>query len=156
MATKETKGTRLAAQERAIFKLFSLGVSTNRDDWLYDRDHKALERKVRHLIKTYDVIPATVKKLCDVRDNPKLSGTTHNVFGIQTGVAVSFLVKRRKTTGSRIHYGRRPEFETREEKLVFLHSADLERAAPESFMTCIRASFAGPRTGSGMTGSLRS
>ena len=31
----------------------------------------------------------------DVRANPKLSGTKHNVFGIQTGVAISFLVKRR-------------------------------------------------------------
>ena len=29
----------------------------------------------------------------DVRANPKLSGTKHNVFGIQTGVAISFLVK---------------------------------------------------------------
>lgn len=67
----------------------------------------------------------------DVRDNPKLSGTTHNVFGIQTGVAISFLVKRRKAAGCRIHYGRRPEFETREEKLVYLHSARLEAAAPE-------------------------
>jgi predicted helicase len=67
----------------------------------------------------------------DVRDNPKLSGTTHNVFGIQIGVAISFLVKRRKASGSRIHYGRRPEFETKDEKLVFLHNTDLERAAPE-------------------------
>jgi predicted helicase len=32
----------------------------------------------------------------NVRQNPKLSGTTHNVFGIQVGVAVSLLVK---TTG---------------------------------------------------------
>ena len=30
----------------------------------------------------------------DIRSNPKLSGTTHNVFGIQTGVAVMFLVKK--------------------------------------------------------------
>ncbi len=29
----------------------------------------------------------------DVRANPKIAGTTHNVFGIQTGVAVLFLVK---------------------------------------------------------------
>lgn len=29
----------------------------------------------------------------DVRANPRLSGTKHNVFGIQTGVAISFLVK---------------------------------------------------------------
>jgi predicted helicase len=30
----------------------------------------------------------------DVRANPKLSGTKHNVFGIQTGVAIMFLVKK--------------------------------------------------------------
>lgn len=30
----------------------------------------------------------------DVRANPKIAGTTHNVFGIQTGVAVMFLVKK--------------------------------------------------------------
>ncbi|TKK68347.1 DNA methyltransferase [Ilyomonas limi] len=29
----------------------------------------------------------------DVRANPKIAGTTHNVFGIQTGVCVMFLVK---------------------------------------------------------------
>ncbi len=29
----------------------------------------------------------------DVRANPRIAGTTHNVFGIQTGVAVMFLVK---------------------------------------------------------------
>jgi predicted helicase len=31
----------------------------------------------------------------DVRTNPKLSGTMHNVFGIQTGIAISFFVKNR-------------------------------------------------------------
>ncbi|MGD0939420.1 MAG: type ISP restriction/modification enzyme [Terracidiphilus sp.] len=30
----------------------------------------------------------------DVRKNPKLSGTTHNVFGIQIGVAITVLVKK--------------------------------------------------------------
>lgn len=30
----------------------------------------------------------------NVRKNPKLSGTTHNVFGIQVGVAITLLVKR--------------------------------------------------------------
>ncbi|HYE58186.1 MAG TPA: type ISP restriction/modification enzyme, partial [Rhodothermales bacterium] len=29
----------------------------------------------------------------NVRKNPKLSGTTHNVFGIQVGVAITFLVR---------------------------------------------------------------
>jgi len=33
----------------------------------------------------------------DVRKNPKIAGTTHNVFGIQTGIAVIFLVKNGKS-----------------------------------------------------------
>lgn len=62
----------------------------------------------------------------DVRANPKLSGTKHNVFGIQTGVAVSFMVKKAQSTKdkrlARVHYIRRPEMETAEEKLAFLAS----------------------------------
>ena len=58
----------------------------------------------------------------DVRANPKLSGTKHNVFGIQTGVAISFFVKRIEKVDPFIHYARRPEMETKEEKLGFLSS----------------------------------
>jgi predicted helicase len=61
----------------------------------------------------------------DVRANPKLSGTRHNVFGIQTGVAIGFLVKRAKALGCRIFYSRRPEMETAEEKLAWLSKARL-------------------------------
>lgn len=65
----------------------------------------------------------------DVRANPKLSGTKHNVFGIQTGVAISFMVKRQQTTKdkkpARVYYARRPEMETAEEKLAFLASQPL-------------------------------
>lgn len=56
----------------------------------------------------------------DVRGNPKLSGTVHNVFGIQTGVAISFWVKRHKQVGCRIFYTRRPEMETAVDKLAWL------------------------------------
>ncbi|BAN35254.1 superfamily II DNA/RNA helicase [Sulfuricella denitrificans skB26] len=66
----------------------------------------------------------------DVRANPKLSGTKHNVFGIQTGVAISFFIKKsrphsrtREKLGervARVYYVRRPEMETAEEKLGFL------------------------------------
>lgn len=62
----------------------------------------------------------------DIRANPKLSGTTHNVFGIQTGVAVSFMVRRAKQKGCRIFYSRRPEMETAEEKLAFLSHTRLK------------------------------
>lgn len=65
----------------------------------------------------------------DVRANPKLSGTKHNVFGIQTGVAISFMVKREQATKAkqgkppaRVFYVRRPEMETAEEKLSFIAS----------------------------------
>ncbi len=67
----------------------------------------------------------------DVRVNPKLSGTTHNVFGIQTGVAISFMVRRAKQNGCRIFYARRPEMETADEKLAFLGSATLSEIAFE-------------------------
>ena len=56
----------------------------------------------------------------DVRSNPELSGTKHNVFGIQTGVAISFLIKTSKKSDCVIKYTRRPEMETAEEKLSFL------------------------------------
>jgi predicted helicase len=61
----------------------------------------------------------------DVRDDPRISGTKHNVFGIQTGVAVSFLVKRANTKSCIIRYTRRPPLETAEDKLAFLGAAQL-------------------------------
>ncbi|MGV1802864.1 type ISP restriction/modification enzyme [Agrobacterium vitis] len=72
----------------------------------------------------------------DVRANPKLSGTKNNVFGIQTGVALSFLVKRRKQKGCKIFYARRPEFDTAKDKLSFLSASKLsglsfERIEPD-------------------------
>ncbi len=38
----------------------------------------------------------------DVRANPKISGTKHNVFGIQTGVAIAFFVKQKGKGGATI------------------------------------------------------
>lgn len=67
----------------------------------------------------------------DVRANPKLSGTKHNVFGIQTGVAISFMVKRRRERGCKIFYARRPEFDTAEDKLAFMGSQKLSTLAFE-------------------------
>ena len=48
----------------------------------------------------------------DVRRNPKISGTTHNVFGIQTGVAIAFFVRERTRLGEcNIHYANREDAE---------------------------------------------
>ena len=56
----------------------------------------------------------------NVRKNPKLSGTTHNVFGIQVGVSITILVKRpghdsSKSVGT-IRYARMSEEWRKEQK----------------------------------------
>ena len=64
----------------------------------------------------------------DVRRNPKISGTTHNVFGIQTGVAISFFVRDNAKSGAcGIHYARREDSELAKDKLAYLQSAKLEQ-----------------------------
>ncbi len=53
----------------------------------------------------------------NVRKNPKLSGTTHNVFGIQVGVSVNIFVRKRGEKGAaKIFYARTDEFWRRREK----------------------------------------
>lgn len=65
----------------------------------------------------------------DIRSDPTLSGTKHNVFGIQTGVAICLLERRKGKRDFVIHHAARPRTETAEEKLSFLSSnsfADLQ------------------------------
>ncbi len=62
----------------------------------------------------------------DVRANPKLSGTKHNVFGIQTGVAICFLVRKKGIDGCTIRYVRRPEDEVADDKLSWLGASNLK------------------------------
>ena len=63
----------------------------------------------------------------DVRRNPKISGTTHNVFGIQTGVAIGFFVREKAKLGlCRIHYARREDAELATDKLAYLRNATLD------------------------------
>ncbi len=53
IATRATKTSLKQRDERAIFKLFSLGISTNRDEWLYDDDPAALASKAKFLTQKY-------------------------------------------------------------------------------------------------------
>ena len=63
----------------------------------------------------------------DVRRNPKISGTTHNVFGIQTGVAVGFFVREKAKRGKcGIHYTKREDAEIAVDKLAYLSKATLD------------------------------
>jgi predicted helicase len=56
----------------------------------------------------------------NVRKNPKLSGTTHNVFGIQVGVGITVAVRSSKHKDHRLFYHRVPEDMRREDKLKWL------------------------------------
>ncbi|MBL8133863.1 MAG: DEAD/DEAH box helicase [Anaerolineae bacterium] len=53
MGSKESKSARVGGGE-AIFKLFSGGVKTNRDDVVYDFDREALTERVRQFIEDYN------------------------------------------------------------------------------------------------------
>ncbi len=57
----------------------------------------------------------------NVRENSKLSGTTHNVFGIQVGISISFLVKKKNTETHKIFYASLAEDWRKEAKYRYLH-----------------------------------
>ncbi|MGH2479787.1 MAG: type ISP restriction/modification enzyme, partial [Ktedonobacteraceae bacterium] len=56
----------------------------------------------------------------NVRKNPKISGTKHNVFGIQVGVGITIAVRSAQHTEQTLDYYRVPEDWTKIEKLDFL------------------------------------
>ena len=63
----------------------------------------------------------------NVRQNPKLSGTTHNVFGIQVGVGITVAIRSKKHAEHKLFYHRVPEFWTAAEKLAFMaHHVELQ------------------------------
>ncbi|MFN8498222.1 MAG: type ISP restriction/modification enzyme [Anaerolineae bacterium] len=66
----------------------------------------------------------------NVRKNPKLSGTTHNVFGIQVGVGVTVAIRNRQNGVRVLRYHRVPEMWRKEDKLAYLAEAkDLDGVA---------------------------
>jgi len=85
----------------------------------------------------------------NVRKNPKLSGTTHNVFGIQVGVSINVLIRKRageakKLSKPSILYAATPVTWRREEKYRFLDAnrsaanIQWERINPDSLQTWLR------------------
>jgi len=64
----------------------------------------------------------------DVRTNPKIAGTTHNVFGIQTGVAIMILIKKEAQDGRcQIEYVTMQDEWRKEEKLAWLKNNPIEK-----------------------------
>ena len=55
LASKEVKGNKAGVEfDKAVFKLFCLGVSTNRDEWVYDFNKKELQDKNIYFIDEYN------------------------------------------------------------------------------------------------------
>jgi predicted helicase len=54
LATKAAKLADKPSQEKALFKLYSLGIVTNRDEWVYSEDDASLASKVAFLVDRYN------------------------------------------------------------------------------------------------------
>ena len=84
-------------------------------------DAVAFDGMRKHLTDDFDAI-YILDLSGNVRKNPKLSGTTHNVFGIQIGVSINFLVKKKDKPDSQVkmYYARVDENWRKEEKYRYL------------------------------------
>ena len=88
-------------------------------------DGIAFDGMRKHLADDFDAI-YILDLSGNVRKNPKLSGTTHNVFGIQVGVSINFFVKKsnQPETHTKIFYARVDEFWRKEDKYRYLDSKE--------------------------------
>src|SRR5947209_1031497 len=82
-------------------------------------DQIAFDGMRKHLVQDFTHI-FHVDLHGNVRINPKLSGTTHNVFGIQVGVGITVAIRSRQHTERQLYYYRVPEDWRKEEKLGWL------------------------------------
>ena len=88
-------------------------------------DGVAFDGMRKHLADDFDAI-YILDLSGNVRKNPKLSGTTHNVFGIQVGVSINFFIKKRENANSQVEifYARVEEFWRKEDKYRYLDSKE--------------------------------
>ena len=86
-------------------------------------DQLAFDGMRKHLARDFDTI-YIIDLGGNVRKNAKLSGTKHNVFSIQIGVAICLLVRTgREFTKGKILYARMNEFWAKEQKYEYLEAA---------------------------------
>jgi predicted helicase len=86
-------------------------------------DQLAFDGMRKHLLRDFERIDH-LDLHGNVRRNPKLSGTTHNVFGIQVGVGIT-LALRKRGRPQRLRYHRLPEMWRKAEKLEFVAKGDI-------------------------------
>jgi predicted helicase len=61
IASRKTKAAKTKGQERAIFKIISLGIATNRDQWAYGETAECLESKIKLFCKILNSEAANTK-----------------------------------------------------------------------------------------------
>ncbi|MDR3703225.1 MAG: hypothetical protein P4L56_26500 [Candidatus Sulfopaludibacter sp.] len=95
-------------------------------------DQTAFDGMRKHLLLDFDRIDH-IDLHGNIRRNPKLSGTTHNVFGIQVGVGITLAI-RKKGSASSLRYFRVPEMWRKSQKLELLEHAAVawRRLAPNA------------------------
>ena len=54
LANRRTKFAKNRDEEDALFGVYSVGISTNRDEWVYDFDHEKLLEKVGYFTQVYE------------------------------------------------------------------------------------------------------
>jgi len=84
-----------------------------------------------------------VDLMSDVRKNPKISGTKYNIFGIQTGVAIIFLVRNPKLEGCETHHLALDDFMTAVEKRRWLSAHTLRLLAKAGEFAGVRPNVRG-------------
>ncbi|MBU3679911.1 MAG: DNA helicase [Candidatus Kapabacteria bacterium] len=90
-------------------------------------DGIAFDGMRKHLRKDFDRI-SIIDLGGNVRKNPKLSGSTHNVFGIQVGVNITLMEHHADRADGYVRYARMDEFWTRHQKYH-----ELERLVDASY-----------------------
>jgi predicted helicase len=56
VADKQVKAGKKAGQDKAVFKLYSLGIITARDEWVYSTDRLSLRSKIQFFLQQYNEI----------------------------------------------------------------------------------------------------
>lgn len=92
-------------------------------------DQVAFDGMRRDLLRDFNTV-YHVDLHGNVRQNPKLSGTTHNVFGIQVGVGITVAVRHRSRSGGTLSYFRVDENWRKEQKLGWLADQKTVAAVP--------------------------
>lgn len=134
---KETFIAKSTAQKTKVYDMYArfyrwamdrldkngiIALITNRsfiDSRTFDGFRKCIQDEFNHAY--------IIDTKSDVRANPKIAGTTHNVFGIQTGVAIMLLVKKENNDEKcRIEYVSMEDNWRKEEKLEWLKNHKLQ------------------------------